>query len=217
MKNLAFFALTLVFGCSGPVDRKPADTIDSVKPAVAQDVPDPGLITCEGIGVIKLTDDYALLTRKVGKDNVHMDSLFLEGTFESLITRVWKGTPKEITVYWQENQEPYKTIRMLEISSAQSPYHFSNGVRIGTSLKKLAELNGVPVKLYGFGWDYGGTFIGFNGGKLAKSMPCFGGVFALPEGAQPGREIQGDHEIRSDAGGLKEVEVELVKIRVSKE
>lgn len=218
MRSLLIVALSLTLGCSGSEELRRREAEDRSKPATISKAADPSLITCEGVGRIRFTDDLSSLERKAGEHNLHMDSLFLEGTFESLVTRVWKDTPQEITVYWQEKQSPYNTIRMLEVSHPESVYHFSNGIQIGTTLEKIAELNGAPVQLYGFGWDYGGTFSGFSGGKLASSIPCFGGVFALPEGTQlEDKTIQGDHEIRSDAAGLKEVEAVLVKIRVGKE
>ena len=37
---------------------------------------------------------------------------------------------------------------------------------LGTRLGRLTQLNGRPFTLSGFGWDYAGTVISWNGGRL---------------------------------------------------
>ncbi len=220
MRGVLFFAIALLFGCGKAVDHDQASVRDSVRTSVAVRPPENDLISCDGIGGILLTDDLGSLIKKAGNDKISHDSLFLEGNFERMITRVSKGTPREIVVYWKEKEQPFSTIERLEISSRTSPYHFANGINIGTSLKKLVELNGgVPVSLYGFGWDYGGTFISFGNGKLAGQMGCFGGVFQLSSTdivTSELKQVMGDREIRSDAEALKQYQATLVKIRVNR-
>jgi hypothetical protein len=53
------------------------------------------------------------------------------------------------------------------------------------SLAEVEALNGRPFKLYGFGFDYGGTTLDWNGGRLATQA---GGCtlhlrFTMREGA----------------------------------
>ncbi|HEY1008325.1 MAG TPA: hypothetical protein VGD92_14125 [Sphingobacteriaceae bacterium] len=210
----------LLFGCGKAVDHDQAAAPDSARTSAAVRPPENDLISCDGIGEIMLNDDLGSLVKKAGKDKITHDSLFLEGNFERMITRVGKGTSREIVVYWKEKEQPFRTIQMLEISSRTSPYHFASGINIGTSLKKLVELNGgVPVSLYGFGWDYGGTFISFGNGKLAGPLACFGGVFQLSSTdivTSELKQVMGDRKIRSDAEALKQYQATLVKIRVSR-
>jgi hypothetical protein len=42
-----------------------------------------------------------------------------------------------------------------------------DGVRIGLDIHALAALNGRSFVLTGFGWDYGGTVVDWNGGAIA--------------------------------------------------
>lgn len=42
-----------------------------------------------------------------------------------------------------------------------------DGVRIGLDIPALAALNGRSFVLTGFGWDYGGTVVDWNGGAIA--------------------------------------------------
>ncbi|PWG80173.1 hypothetical protein [Pararcticibacter amylolyticus] len=174
-------------------------------------------ITCWGIGGIELDNDLTSLEEKAGKENVSMDSLFLEGDFDGFVTTLWKGSDREIVVHWKENQAPYTNIEFLEISRPSSPYHFVNGIKIGTSLNDIVKLNGdTPVSLYGFGWDYGGTFVDFNKGKLAGEIPCFGGVFALPDSlhTEDVKTVMGDMKISSADPVFKKYQASLEKIRV---
>lgn len=174
-------------------------------------------ITCWGIGPVEFGDDISALEEKVGKENITLDSLFLEGDFDRLITKVWKGSPKEISISWLEEKPPFKNIKALEISHPDSPYKFNNGIKIGTSIRKIVELNGgEDIKLYGFGWDYGGTFVDFGKGNLKGDLPCFGGVFELQTEAA-GKEVEevfGDQEISSSAPAFKKYEAVLSVIRV---
>lgn len=220
MRRVFFLVALTILGCGKAVDHDKAAAPDSARTSAAVRPPVHDLISCDGIGDIRLEDDLNALIRKAGRDQVSHDSLFLEGNYERMITRVRKGTPREVLVYWKEKEEPFRTIQTLEISSRTSPYHFSNGINIGTSLKKIVELNGgVPVSLYGFGWDYGGTFISFRNGELTGPMECFGGVFQLTSTdivTSELKKVMGDHEIRSDYEALKQYQALLVKIRVSR-
>ena len=174
-------------------------------------------ITCWGIGPIEFGDDLAIVEEKAGKKNVYTDSLFLEGNFERLVTKLWKGTPREITIYWAEEQPPFKTIKSLEISHPNSPYQFNNGIKIGSSIAEIVNLNGgEEIKLYGFGWDKGGTFIDFGKGKLKGDLPCFGGVFDLKTKASDKdvEAVMGDHQITSSAPAFGKYKAVLSVIRV---
>ncbi len=173
-------------------------------------------ITCWGVGDIELGDDFKAIEEKVDKQNISKDSLFLEGDFQDVFTTLWKGQDKQIEIHWKEKQAPFKTIDYLEINRPDSPYQFTNGIKIGTSLKEIERLNGRPLNLYGFGWDYGGTFIDFGQGKLQGDIPCFGGVFSINDSAyDTAKEILGDKKVSSDNAAFDKTETKLIKIRIS--
>lgn len=174
-------------------------------------------ITCWGIGDIDLDNDESSLAEKVGKENLVRDSLILGGSFERVVTKVWKGENKEVIVHWTEKKPPFSTIDFLEISQPHSPYHFVNGIKIGSRLSEMVKLNGdIPITLYGFGGDNGGAFVDFGKGKLAGDIPCFGGVFTLPQSVGPDdmKGIQGDKKMTSDNSSLKKYDPTLAVIRV---
>ena len=176
------------------------------------------IISCDGIGPVKLSHTLEELELITGKENIQQDSLFLEGNFEGLVTALWKGTPKEIIVHWKQRMPPFEDIKMLELNGTESLYRFSNGIKTGSQLREIVRLNDQPLTIYGFGWDYGGTFVSFNNGKLAKEIPCFGGVFELQYTGKFTDDltpITGDHQIRSEEPALLKYGARLSKIRIN--
>lgn len=200
----------MIVACGNSGPSSDVDTAENV--TVLADSSDLDLITCWGVGEIEFDDDLESLEAKVGKESITTDSLFLEGTFESLITTLWKGEPKEISIHWLEKKPPYSAIKYLEISKPGSVYAFANGITVGSTLAEIEHLNGAAFTLYGFGWDYGGTFIDFGTGELANNLPCFSGVFQL--NAQITPSISGDKPLKSNNPAFSGLDVTLKTIRI---
>jgi hypothetical protein len=78
-----------------------------------------------------------------------------------------------------------------------------SGLRIGLTLAEVEALNGKPFRLSGFGWDYGGMVLDWQGGKLdAGSDTCHVGVMFNPRGDY-GEKITGDVGLMSDDTELR--------------
>lgn len=172
------------------------------------------LITCGGIGDIKFSDSMVSLERKVGKANIVQDSVFMEGAFQYIATKLWKNTEREIVVYWKEENVPYKTVRSLAITNPKSPYRFANGIGIGTTMEELVRLNGkVPISFMDFEIDHylAGLFDSFNEGELSREIPCFGGQFDYQGDAMG---ITGDDIFKSDNPAVKKNKLKLIMIGI---
>jgi hypothetical protein len=211
----AFVSLISVCIACGGKSARPAGDTTETSAAMPPDAREgEGQLTCWGAGPVEFGDDYEAVAEKVGEQNITADSLFLEGQFDRIVTAIWKGTPRELFVHWKERKAPYNTIEKIEISHPQSEYSFSNGIRVGTALAEIQKLNGdKPLNIYGFGWDYGGTFADFGGGKLKGDIPCFGGVFEVAEGS-PAPEVSGDKKISSADPALAGLQVKLKLVRI---
>jgi hypothetical protein len=112
--------------------------------------------------------------------------------------------------------------RFVTIRGDTSDWHTEAGVTLGTSLERLTRLNGRPFVLLGFGWDYAGTVVSWNGGRLAagdsggarfivRLAPTVEGTAA--DSLQ--REVVGDREYPSDhpaMTGLRPAVYELLTI-----
>lgn len=74
---------------------------------------------------------------------------------------------KKAFILWRDaaTRQGPETIR---INSKGSLWKTDRGITIGTSLKTIEGLNGGAFALAGFGWDYGGTVLHANGGKISE-------------------------------------------------
>ncbi len=216
MKTCLFILLLAFFGCKQI--KSPEKKVEPVLADILGDnFQDPDEISCWGIGEIEFDDNPESLTQKIGEENLTTDSLFEEGMHEGFVTKVWKGTPREVVIYWREKIRPVRKIAFMETRHPSSVYHFSNGIRVGTTVNELVKLNGgKEIGFYGFGWDYAGTFESFNGGKLAGNIPCFGGVIGLDSlsYATIQTDLLGDHVINSSQLGSLVKKARLISIRI---
>lgn len=145
-----------------------------------------------------------------GEQNVKDERICGPECIDSLdVTQVYPGTNKAFTVYWKEKQY-HKKIEMIECYTEESPYRTASDIGIGTSLQYLLELNGKKITFYGFGWDYGGGIVSFNGGKLEKSKLHY--ILDMTYDTT-GHSIMGDAAFNTD---MPEVQQHIGKIFVDK-
>ena len=97
-----------------------------------------------------------------------------------------------------------------------------NGIGMGTRLQELEAKNGHAFNIAGFGWDYGGNVISWNGGALSKWDSKMNLVLTLDADRLPnGRRavvltdeeahgIQGNHPVSSDAPAMKKLDPKVV-------
>ena len=176
-------------------------------------------IDCQGIGDILLTDTQAAIEKKIGKENLRVDSLFLEGMYQSMKLVAWPGTEKEIQLFWKEDKPPFTQMVSMSITQKNSPYQLANGLRIGSTLQELVAANGgTSITFYGFGWDYGGSISNFNRGKISQEYPCLSGVLNLDKmpDEKDGSKVYGDSEKHSDDPVFNNYPIYLSEIRIGK-
>ncbi|MFT3807465.1 hypothetical protein [Arenimonas sp.] len=102
---------------------------------------------------------------------------------------------RKVEVYLDESGEHPDA---LVVRSTATHWVLANGLRVGMDTKALQELNGKPFKFYGFEWDYGGTIVNWDGGKLDPGKgPHGGATLCLPEEV-PADYPTGDAEYSSD-------------------
>ncbi len=56
----------------------------------------------------------------------------------------------------------------MQISGTESIWSVAPGTSLGVALDSLEVLNGGPVELLGFDWDYQGTVLSWQGGALEQ-------------------------------------------------
>lgn len=120
----------------------------------------------------KLDEIYPTANKTEGSE------LFEEGTVERSYTILYPQTPDNCLIIWADKD---RTKLHQIFVDRESRWRSNTGVRVGSTYDELEELNGGPIKFYGFGWDHSGA-VDWNEGGLAKSNIR---VFLEPQIAPP--------------------------------
>ena len=154
IKNLAAFFGILFFVAAGHVF---AQTSFQVIPGVK-------------FGAITARTSEADLKRIYGSKNVRRGEVGL-GEGETVPgTILFPGDPrKRVEIAWK-NERTRRSPDFIQFVGERSLWKVAPGIGIGTSLKTIEQLNGRGFTLLGFGWDYSGTVVSWNGGKLARTF-----------------------------------------------
>lgn len=142
---------------------------------------DANLITCEGIGKVKLSYSHADLEKEFGVEQL-ADTLKEVDGKKVNITRVFKDTPDEVTVFWAEESAPFAKAVKLSVSDEASPYQLEEGIRVGSSIKDVVKANNfLPLTFTNFYSNVDGfaRIESFNDGDLAQKYPCLGGTLDI--------------------------------------
>lgn len=89
-------------------------------------------------------------------------------------------------IIWKD-KENRKNPREIRWNGTTCKWKTTEGVSLGVTLKELETANGKPFKLMGLEWDYAGTFMSSEGGKLA---------YLDRERQSSGQQFEGDIIIR---------------------
>lgn len=86
-------------------------------------------------------------------------------------TVVYKGDPsRSVSILWHDvngRQRPW-TVSVCSLSDNKTRclWHTQDGISMYTTLRQLEKLNGKPFVLMGIRWDYSGTVVSWEGGRL---------------------------------------------------
>lgn len=202
-KTVAILALLVIsWACK---DKTAKSTVVNTAPEVRTDTT---LLTDSSWGLVTKNTDYAGLQAIYGRSNVQDMRVCGPECEDSIdVTVIYPETNKQITVHWKDSAY-HKTIVFMETWFPDGPYHTADGLKIGTPLKDLLQLNGQKITFSGFGWDYGGFIQSYNKGKFENSAIRF----QLGQTEDAGTELSGDMEINTD---MPEVKKYMDKIQIS--
>ena len=159
------------------------------------------------VGPLTATASAADLIASYGAENVRDEPYPLgEGESEPGTVIFPDDPAKRVLILWSDLEK--KTMPLAaRIDTAGSQWKTAEGLSVGSTLKRVEELNGKPFLLYGFGWDYGGQLVDSNGGAL-KDLPhedpeggFRGGALLLtfqPDAGADDSEVLGDGTFSSD-------------------
>jgi hypothetical protein len=122
------------------------------------------------VGAVTSRTSEADLRRIYGSKNVRSGEVGLgEGETVPGTILFPDDRRKRLEIAWK-NTKTRKSPDFVQFSGDKSLWKIAPGIGLGTSLKTLEQINGRGFTLLGFQWDYSGTVVSWNGGKLARSF-----------------------------------------------
>ena len=148
------------------------------------------------IGPIHPDSSIDDLVKAFGEGNVQRRTVYgPEGAEKFAASVIFPDTANELIVFWQDNQ--YGSLpSSVSIRKQGSAWKTVQGIRIGSTLAELNEMNRRPFSFYGFGWDYGGSISNeWDGGVMASVR---GVSLVLRATRELPRYYYGDKELKSN-------------------
>lgn len=109
------------------------------------------------------------LIEQLGAENVRRDSFHVGEGFYEITTVLYPDDPtRRVYILWIDDEHTIPD--WVRVTDPESTWSISR-IEMETSLTELEHLNNRSFQLTGFGWDYGGTIIGWNGGQLETAFP----------------------------------------------
>ena len=147
------------------------------------------------------------LDRFFPKEAIEDDELELDEGMLQPATFVNRKTPSEaLAIVWAgrgPQSHPSEIFLCRGHRREACRWRVEGGIGTGTRLVELEAMNGKPFTVFGFGWDYGGNALSWDGGKLEK-LDCGGRVVLTLDGERNRRgELLGGltpEEVRSISG-----------------
>lgn len=203
-----FARLCLFAACAVAVATVPALAKEKDKSAVA-----PEQVQCTGI--FAQDSSEALLIETFGAENVVTGPVpGPEGT-EVIATTVFPDdAARRMEFNWWD--EAYTSLSYVELNANQTA---PGGVRIGMSVADVVALNGEPIIVGGFGWDYGG-YANIESGALAgANQGCYLSIRFAPNADYSGTEdtlaVSGEVQVPSDEPLLETLDVRVQTLGIS--
>ena len=163
------------------------------------------------VGSITRTTTLADLRRVYGDANVRAEEVEIgEGETAPGATVFPDDSLSRVQVAFGDSAG--SPLRFVTIRGDTSAWHTDAGVTLGTRLARLNQLNGRPFVLLGFGWDYAGTVVSWNGGRLAIDSALGRFILRLqptvtgPAADSLTADVLGDREYASDRPAMLRLE-----------
>jgi len=159
------------------------------------------------------------LVARFGAAAVRADSIHLgEGEYVRGTALFPDDSTRRLEITWQDVaiRDRPEVVRAVGGAWVAHP-----GVRRGMPLDDVERLNGRPFTMTGFGWDYGGTVVSWNGGRLDSLPPGVTRLlvrFDKPRDADmtdaESRHVSGDREIPSSDPVMRRIRPRVRGIEV---
>jgi hypothetical protein len=176
------------------------------------------IIPGERIGLVNRTEGEIDLQMAFGAENVRQASVMLgEGATAPGVIVFPDDSTRRIEVVWHDAQNRrYPALAILQ--GERSLWQLPRGVTLGTSLHDLEQWNGRPFILAGFGWDYSGAVLSWNGGALDSILGSSTKLYLVPPPSQNGDSLHaqamGDRPFSSSSHPMRTINPKVHRIRI---
>lgn len=157
------------------------------------------------VGMIEANSDEEDIIAAYSKEHVIRQQVGVGEGEMVAASIVFPGTPNELIVEWQEGFE-FKKISRIRIRKEGAKWKTEEGIKIGTTLEELVEINGKDFNFYGFEWDYGGVTNEWEGGNISNQLTV---VLSTPNQEAVFPELSGDGLFSSSNPKAKEARLEV--------
>lgn len=172
-------------------------------------------------------DSEQELIKKYGKESVSYDTIWGAEGFYTMGTVLRVDERSRVEVMWMDSAARKGMISSTLVSTADyyadeldpGKWKSCTGVAVGMTLDELQRINGRPFTFSGFGWDYGGGVISWEGGTLEEK----GLAVQLSEGEgsveltdEESNQVLGDIMVMSDNKAVQKLKPRVWAISVAK-
>lgn len=161
------------------------------------------------IGEISKTDSEKSLIEKLGTENVVRTDFDHGMETHTLGTTIFPGTERELKLWWKENN--YVNLLAAEIDHPKSPYHTSQGMRMGLGIDSVQIMNREIFSIHGFDWQYSGKLYSWEEGVLNDQLVVY---FEPSDQKNYHKSLKGDQKIFSNNSRLLYCYPKIKKMRV---
>ena len=167
----------------------------------------------------RLIPDEGYLIRTYGAANVQSEPVDIgEGEFLQGTVIFPREQARRAQILWKNGNRAMPPESIL-LSGKMSGWTIGRGITLGTTLKELERLNGGPFILTGFGWDYSGTVLSWENGKLEKGFKSKVILRLAPieralktVSRREAASVNGDHHFRSDNKVIQKINPRIYQI-----
>ncbi len=163
----------------------------------AQSYADSLVVAPHRVGAITADSSADTLAQIYGRANVVVQRVYLGEGYSEPGTAVFPDdSSRTLFITWKDTTNARRPALIQVIGDA---WLTEEGIKLGTTLKTLERLNGGHFTMTGFGWDYSGTILSWDGGHLETlSQPHGRVLLRLRPGLQEyDRSVIGDRDINS--------------------
>ena len=175
------------------------------------------IVPGQRIGLVNLTEGEIDLQMGYGAQNVRQTVVHLgEGETAPGTVIFPNDSTRRVEVLWHDTEHRrYPAVAIL--AGDKSMWQLPQGITLGTTLHDLERMNGRPFQLAGFGWDYAGAVLSWNGGALDSIFGRDTRLFLQPPAGANGdlsAQATGDRPFSSSSHPMRAINPKVDRIRV---